>query len=85
MSSPPGIPIPRSRRKPPEHPLAFACAMLAVVALARTTSAQNIAPGFWVTDGTVHAALISGNTLYLGGSFSSIGPPSGANTTVEMS
>jgi hypothetical protein len=39
--------------------------------------AQNLRQDLYVTDGTVFTAATSGNTLYLGGSFNQVGPPTG--------
>jgi Tol biopolymer transport system component len=47
----------------------------AVVPIAGPTSSPTAS--FWVTNGTVDAETISGSTLYLGGSFSYVGPQTG--------
>jgi hypothetical protein len=39
--------------------------------------AQVVDPSLWVTDGAVHAIAQDGNTLYIGGDFSHVGPDTG--------
>jgi len=45
--------------------------------------AQSIAPSFCVTNGQVSAQVLRGNTLYVGGSFSFVGPVTGAGVPVD--
>src|SRR5438128_2712667 len=45
--------------------------------LPRFSMAQLANPNFWITDGTVRATALSGNTLYIGGDFSYVGPNNG--------
>ena len=59
--------------------------MAAVLAVALSLSvvsgragAQVLDPDFWVVDNDVNAAVLSGNTLYLGGNFSTVGPRTGS-------
>jgi hypothetical protein len=39
--------------------------------------AQNIHENFFVTNGSVHASVLSGNKLYIGGDFTQVGPATG--------
>ena len=45
--------------------------------------AQTIRPDFDITNGTVNATVLSGNTLYIGGSFSSVGRVTGAGVPLD--
>jgi hypothetical protein len=47
--------------------------------------AQNLRQDLYVTDGTVFTAAASGNTLYLGGSFNQVGPPTGSGVPINGS
>src|SRR5262245_24409817 len=42
-----------------------------------------VSPALWGTDGTVSAVIRSGNTIYLGGGFSLVGPNSGGAVPVR--
>jgi hypothetical protein len=46
---------------------------------------QAINPSVIVTNGTVYATAISGNTVYIGGAFSRVGPASGCGAPVNTS
>jgi len=39
--------------------------------------AQSVDPKFWGTDGTIKAIACSGNTVYIGGAFATVGPCTG--------
>src|SRR5690242_495711 len=39
--------------------------------------AQTVRQDFYITDGAVSAEVLSGNTLYIGGSFTHVGPATG--------
>src|SRR5712664_3143314 len=57
-------------------PLLLFCICASV--MARTTAnAQTIRPEYYVTNGPVRALTLSGGTLYVGGSFSQVGPATG--------
>jgi hypothetical protein len=45
------------------------------------SNAQTLKPGNWITDGEVKAMAVSGNILYVGGSFNYVGPRTAANGT----
>ena len=40
-------------------------------------AAQQVKSGLWVTDGSVNAIVRNGNTVYIGGSFTQVGPSTG--------
>jgi len=44
---------------------------------------QTISSDLWVTDAQVATTAISGNTLYIGGWFTHVGPPTGGGTTID--
>src|SRR5436309_487649 len=46
-------------------------------------NAQVIRQDFYVTDGTVHAVALSGNTLYIGGEFGRVGPSTGGGIPID--
>ena len=56
--------------------------LLLVPAAARGQNARN---DFWVTNGTVTSMVRVGSTLYVGGSFSFVCPPTGAGVPVDSS
>jgi hypothetical protein len=47
------------------------------------TRAQVVDPNLWVTDGTVYATVLDGNTLYIGGDFTYVGPNTGSWAPVD--
>ena len=49
-----------------------ALALLLILGCTQSARAQIVNPDFWGTDGTVTAIARSGNTVYLGGYFSSV-------------
>ncbi len=57
---------------------------LAWTALTATTiHAQTVRPDFFITNGQVTAQVLRGNTLFVGGSFSFVGPVTGAGVPVD--
>jgi hypothetical protein len=48
------------------------------VPVAAATTPPEIRMDTWVTDGIVHSVVQSGNTIYLGGDFSYVGPTTGS-------
>ncbi len=59
----------------------FAAALL--LTLAAGAHAQPIRSDLWVTDGSVEAIAFSGNTAYIGGLFTRVGPPTGAAAPIH--
>lgn len=48
--------------------------IIGVLTLQPKLYAQTVIPGLWVTNGTVHAIAREGNTIYIGGRFTHVGP-----------
>ena len=71
------------------HAASWMAAIVMCLAIATWTPAhaisisENVRPDFFTTDGAVYAAVRSGNTLYIGGSFSAVGPSSGGFIPVD--
>ena len=65
----------------PARTAGLAASALAML-LASAASAQVIKDEFWVVRGVVDAIAVSGNTIYIGGSFLSVGPPSGGGVPI---
>jgi Domain of unknown function (DUF5122) beta-propeller len=49
----------------------------------RVARAQTIRDDFYVTNGTVNTAVLSGNTLYIGGYFTQVGPATGHGVPID--
>src|SRR2546423_1601960 len=65
----------------------FGTTLLLLAALglwAAAARAQAIVPNFNITNGQVSAQVLRGNTLYVGGSFSFVGPVTGAGVPVDQ-
>ena len=62
---------------------AFALLLLASTSLAQPARAQAPDTSLWVTDGVVVSMLRVGNTLYMGGSFSRVGPHTGSGVPFD--
>jgi hypothetical protein len=50
---------------------------------ARIGSAQTIRQDLWVTNGTVSDVVPSGSTIYIGGYFTYVGPPTGSAAPLD--
>ena len=46
--------------------------------------AQSLQSDLYVANGAVNAMAVSGNTLYIGGSFTSVGPPTGSGAALDV-
>src|SRR5215472_11686619 len=51
--------------------------------VADSANAQAVDPNLWVTDGDVYATVPDGNTLYIGGHFSRVGPNIGSFAAID--
>ena len=60
--------------------LVLACALALAAGVAR---AQTVRDDFFITNGQVNAQVLRGNTLYVGGSFSFVGPVTGSGVPVD--
>jgi hypothetical protein len=65
--------------------LFFVLALLAgLIGLAQPVQASApLLAGLWVTNGSVHTTLLSGSTLYIGGDFTYVGPPTGSFAALD--
>lgn len=61
---------------------ALVCA--AMLGVTPSAHAQAVDTRFWVTDGNVNATVQSGDTLYVGGNFTYIGPNTGSGTSLSL-
>jgi len=77
--------IPRPAHTQPRCSLpALLVLILAVLALsAGPLHAQTLRHEFWVPNSMVRAALLDGNTLYLGGDFTRLGPVTGSGVPID--
>jgi hypothetical protein len=76
----------RSRRRPGS--LTAACASVAAAALSTLlvpAAHAQIIRDVWVPNGPVNAVALSGNTIYIGGAFTSVGPASGNGVPLSAS
>ena len=64
--------------------LLIVCSISIALGLIRPAAAQIVQPNFPVTDLSVFATAISGNTLYLAGEFTRIGPAHGSAVPVDL-
>ena len=59
-------------------------ALIALIALhAFPASSQTAFDSLYVTNGNVSTVVVSGNTIYIGGSFTSVGPGTSAGVVVD--
>ena len=60
------------------------CSILAcLVVLASPAVSQDVDSNMWLTDGIVNAVVRSGNTVYIGGSFTYVGPATGNGSALD--
>jgi hypothetical protein len=48
-----------------------------------SSQAQTVRPDLWCTDGVVKAGALSGNLLYIGGNFATVGPATGSGVPLD--
>lgn len=87
MRTAPFVTVPRAPagaplRRPAGPRLALTLAACALLAAGAAT-AQTVREDLPIANGTVNAVAVSGTTLYLGGSFSAIGPTSGTGVPID--
>jgi uncharacterized repeat protein (TIGR01451 family) len=58
--------------------------LLAAMLVALSAIAQEADTTAWITNGDVRAIVRKGNTLYMGGSFTGVGPVTGTGTTLHL-
>src|SRR2546422_4495628 len=58
-------------------------ALCACLCAGGRAEAQTVRQDFYITDGAVSAEVLSGNTLYIGGSFTLVGPATGGFVPVD--
>jgi trimeric autotransporter adhesin len=75
------IPLHARQRYALRLPLAITIMLFALSSA--TAWAQSVRPDLWIADGPVSASAISGNVLYIAGSFTQVGPPTGAFATID--
>ena len=62
----------------------LSCALAATFTNAVGPATAQVAyPQYWVTDGAVNAVARNANTIYIGGTFTMVGPPNGAGVPVD--
>ena len=57
--------------------------MVVLAVAAPAAEATGSVPTLWETDGPVHAIVRSGDTIYLGGEFSRVGPHTGSGVALS--
>lgn len=67
------------------HRALVASVPLACLLLSSSAWAQTVRQDFDMTNGPVHAIAVQGNTLYIGGEFTRVGPPTGASASISKS
>ncbi len=61
----------------------LAVSLCGAALIATASSAQVIRSDFYVTDGDVNAEVLSGSTLYIGGTFTQVGPATGGGVPID--
>jgi len=59
------------------------CVVAVLLWCSAAAQAQSLRTDFYGTNGTVNAEVLSGNTLYLGGSFTRVGPQTGSGVPLD--
>ena len=60
-----------------------AVAAILILALPQAAQAQHVNTDLWETDEEVSATVVAGNTLYIGGDFTYVGPHTGGGVPVN--
>src|SRR5438552_931094 len=63
--------------------LLSSCLFAACLCGSGGAEAQSIRQDFYITNGSVSAAALSGNTLYIAGSFTEVGPATGGFVPID--
>src|SRR5262245_28969423 len=74
----------RPQRIPSRHLTRSMVATLIALCVAAGARAQTVDPNMWVTDGGVSAIATAGNTIYLGGNFTYVGPNTGHFAGIDI-
>src|SRR5438552_1624618 len=56
---------------------------IALVLSVQPAAAQVVDVNLWVPNGTVYAVVLSGNTIYIGGNFTFVGPATGGGVPLS--
>lgn len=70
-------------RQSPAFHLAILTSLVLLFSGPSNVSAQTIREDLYVTDGQVNACVLAGNTLYIGGIFTTVGPPTGSWVPID--
>jgi len=62
----------------------FFTMFIALMLLTYAVHAQTLQSNLWTTNGTVEAAVVSGNIIYIGGQFNYVGPTTGAGGALSV-
>src|SRR5262245_21574945 len=76
--------VPATRAARTSSPVVF-LSVLALLAFGHTPAeAQTAREDLWMTNGTVNAAVVHGNLLYIGGDFTYVGPLTARGVPIDV-